>query len=370
MNKKTKTKTKLKTKTVSARVANLLFVLFLMVANSNIVLADDLYYDNPQITPAKMLSLTNQSRKENGLIALTVNKKLASAAEAKTDDMFEYQYFDHNSPSGVTPWDWIKVTGYDYRYAGENLAIDFVMAESAHKALMASDSHRENILNQNYTEIGISVKRDIFEGSESVIIVMEFGTPLQTKAAYTSDDNIKSDGNINNVGKESRAFSLQSSAERLRRGENLQPSGASLNLKEDNNQGIGEAVEKQENKEANYSNDEDNKNRYKDKDSEDGGKTVRNTSRNTKMIKFAGMSAGDIKKVSLEKVYAENIYWESYNKRKGNGQATVMSSRGQNTSGFDPSVFYVSVLSILLVFELPYLFLNFMMSGKSGVENV
>ena len=361
-----KTKTKLKTKIISTRVASLLLILFLMTANSNIVLANELYYDNPQITPAKMLSLTNQSREENGLVALTVNQKLASAAEAKTDNMFECQYFNHNSPSGATPWDWIKAAGYDYRYAGENLAIDFVTAESAHKALMTSDSHRENILNQNYTEVGISVKRDIFEGSESVIIVMEFGTPLQTKAAYAGDDNIKPDGSINNMGKESHAFSSQSSAERLRQGENLQPSGTSLNLKEDNNQGIGEAVEKQENKEAVYSNDEGNKNRYRDRGSEDGGETARNT----KMIKFAGMSAGGIKKVSLEKVYAENIYWESYSKREGNGQATIMSSRGQNTSGFDPSVFYVYVLSILLVFELPYLFLNFMMGGKSEVKNV
>ena len=355
MNKKTKTK--FKTKIISARVANLLFVLFLMAANSNVVLADDLYYDNPQITPAKMLSLTNQSREENGLVALIVNQKLTSAAEAKTDDMFEYQYFDHNSPSGVTPWDWIKVTGYDYRYAGENLAIDFVMAESAHKALMASDSHRENILNQNYTEIGISVKRDIFEGSESVIIVMEFGTPLQTKAVYTSDDNIKSDGDISGAKDGVNSAGKELKKEIINEIINLQPSGNSLDLKEDDNQGIGEAVEKQENKEAGYSNDED---------SENGGKTVRNT----KMIKFAGMSAGGIEKVSLEKVYAENIYWESYGKREGNGQATVMSSRGQNTNGFDPSVFYVYVLSILLVFELPYLLLNFMMSGKSEEENV
>ena len=358
MNKKTKTK--FKTKIISARIASLFFVLFLVAASGNIVLADDLYYDNPQITSAKMLSLINQSREENGLIVLTANQKLTNAAGAKTDDMFEYQYFDHNSPSGVTPWDWIKVAGYDYRYAGENLAIDFVMAESAHKALMASDSHRENILNQNYTEVGISVKKDIFEGSKSVIIVMEFGTPLQIKAAHAGDDNVKSD-DTNNARKELQKEVVEETTKEVI---NLQPSGISLNLKEDDNQGIGEAVEKQENKEASYSNEEGNKNRHRN--SEDDRETVRNT----KMIKFAGMSAGSIKKVSLEKVYAENIYWESNSKRAGNGQATVMSSRGQNPNGFDLSVFYVSILSILLVFELPYLLLNFMMSGKSEAENV
>ncbi|MCK4525186.1 MAG: hypothetical protein KAU07_02005, partial [Candidatus Andersenbacteria bacterium] len=119
--------------------------------------------------------------------------KLTEAAMEKADDMFEFQYFDHNSPSGSTPWTFIRSAGYDYIYAGENLAIDFVTANGAHKALMESASHRENILNSNYTEIGIAVMEGIFDGNKSIIIVEEFGTPLKKEAAadYDLNENVE-----------------------------------------------------------------------------------------------------------------------------------------------------------------------------------
>jgi len=368
-----KTKIKLKIKIILARTVSLSFLLFLMAINNNAVLAGDLYYDNPQITPAKMLNLTNQSRKENGLFALTVNRKLVSAAEEKTDDMFKFQYFEHNSPSGVTPWDLIKTAGYDYRYAGENLAIDFITAESAHKALMASDSHRENILNQNYTEIGISVKRNVFEGSESIIVVMEFGVPLkiQTKAAYMSNDNInediklsddtESDNNENNISSDINDVKKEPQKKII----NLQPLAIPSDLKKEDNQNVNKNIERQENKELVHLNDKKNKDSKNGNEKfEDGRKVIYSA----RIIKFAGMSAGSVKKINLEKVYVENIYWESYSKRNGNDQTTVMSSHGQNKSVFNPDVFYICVLSILFVFELSYLFSNFMIGRKFEIK--
>ena len=153
-------------------------------------------YSNPQITPAKMLSLTNRSREDNGLSALIINQKLTGAAEAKTDDMFKYQYFEHNSPSGATPWDWIKGAEYGYRYAGENLAIDFVTAEGTHMALMRSITHRDNIMKPNYTEIGIAVKKGIFDGNESIIIVEHFGAPTE-RESLENEVEIRGDADIN-----------------------------------------------------------------------------------------------------------------------------------------------------------------------------
>lgn len=140
------------------------------------------------ITAQDMINLTNKSRMESGLAPLSVNEKLTVAAQRKVSDMFKFQYFDHNSPSGTTPWDFIKSAGYEYGYAGENLAIDFISSNGAHKALMESSSHRENILNKNFTEIGIAVKEDIFEGNMSIIIVEEFASPLHSKK--TSDYNL------------------------------------------------------------------------------------------------------------------------------------------------------------------------------------
>ena len=135
------------------------------------------------ISAGEMINLTNDSRAEAGIHGLLMNEKLMEAARKKANDMFEFQYFDHNSPSGLTPWDFVRSTGYDYRYAGENLAIDFVTATSAHRALMESSSHRENILNSKYTEIGIVAIEGMFNGNKSIIIVEEFGTPLLNKTS-------------------------------------------------------------------------------------------------------------------------------------------------------------------------------------------
>jgi len=152
-----------------------------------------------EITAQKMIELTNKSRAESGLLPLIINEKLTAAAEAKADDMFEFQYFDHNSPNGVTPWYWIKSAGYDYLYAGENLAIDFVTAEGTHMALMRSITHRDNIMKPNYTEIGIAVKKGIFDGNESIIIVEEFGKPMEKiiEKSQKSEADIKGDVDVN-----------------------------------------------------------------------------------------------------------------------------------------------------------------------------
>lgn len=136
-----------------------------------------------EIAPQIMLELTNKSRKEVGVLELTLSEQLVSAAEAKVNDMLDNQYFNHESPGGKTPWEFIRSAGYEYSFAGENLAMDFVSAEGVHTAFMKSDSHRENILNAKYSEVGISVKKGIFEGRETIFVVEEFGSPLKKNTA-------------------------------------------------------------------------------------------------------------------------------------------------------------------------------------------
>lgn len=173
-------------KTKNENKAKIKFAVFLFFALAQMGWADISLAIS--ISAQDMISLTNKSRIEAGLAPLAVNEKLARAAREKADDMFNLQYFDHNSPNGTTPWDFIKSAGYEYEYAGENLAIDFISVNGAHKALMESSSHRDNILNVNYTEIGIAVKEDIFEGNKSIIIVEEFAAPLYSEK--TSDYNL------------------------------------------------------------------------------------------------------------------------------------------------------------------------------------
>ena len=180
-----KTKTKNKNENKNIRKISFIMALFFALAQIsqvNIVLG-------ASISAGEMISLTNKSRAEAGLPSLLVNEKLAKAAREKAGDMFEFQYFDHDSPSGLTPWDFIRSAGYDYSYAGENLAIDFVTATGVHQALMESSSHRENILNSNYTEIGIAAIEGVFDGNKSIIIVEEFGAPLKKEAIVDHSPN-------------------------------------------------------------------------------------------------------------------------------------------------------------------------------------
>lgn len=127
------------------------------------------------VTPDKLISLTNQSRIALGLNPLTVNSKLTTAAQNKAQDMLENDYFNHTSPDGTTPWKWIKESGYSYIYAGENLAMDFISAEATHNAWMASDTHQANILNPNYKEIGMAALCGEFQEKSTCIVVQMFG---------------------------------------------------------------------------------------------------------------------------------------------------------------------------------------------------
>lgn len=205
---KTKKDPKIKTKMNLERknAGFLAKAILLMLLVSNFFVGSASASERHEITPQTMLELTNASRREVGAVELKSNSQLAAAAEAKASDMLSFQYFDHNSPSGVTPWFWIKSSGYEYSYAGENLAIDFISAEGAHQAFMNSSSHRENILNTNYQEIGIAVKKGIFEGEESIIVVEEFGarSAVQVSAALNSKNRSERSVEIKKVSADKR----------------------------------------------------------------------------------------------------------------------------------------------------------------------
>lgn len=130
------------------------------------------------ITESRMVQLTNEARTQAGLPELTVSSKLSQAAKLKGQDMLKNQYFAHISPSGVTPWFWMKKTGYSYEVAGENLAIDFLDAEDIVSAWLASPTHKANLLHKDYTETGIAVVSGEFQQGTSIIVVHMFGKPL------------------------------------------------------------------------------------------------------------------------------------------------------------------------------------------------
>lgn len=130
------------------------------------------------ITPANIISLTNETRKNLDLPELTADPKLMQAAQAKAEDMFLNGYFAHTSPTGVTPWYWFKTFGYNYRSAGENLAAHFTEAEAVEAGWMASPTHRDNIVSDRYSEIGVGVAQGVFDGYETTLVVQMFGYEL------------------------------------------------------------------------------------------------------------------------------------------------------------------------------------------------
>lgn len=128
-----------------------------------------------------MLERINSDRVDNGKKALTWNASLCQSAGLKSDDMNNNNYFEHNSPSGITPWYWVKKVGYRYTFVGENLALNYFTSESAHTALMNSPGHRANILNDNFTEIGINYVRGKLNGEDAFFVVQHFASPAPEK---------------------------------------------------------------------------------------------------------------------------------------------------------------------------------------------
>lgn len=128
----------------------------------------------------EVITQTNLLRRALGLNELKESSILDLAATQKLQDMVQNKYFAHTSPSGISPWHWIELNQYKYSYAGENLAIGFLTAEDTVNAWANSPSHRANLLNSNYKEIGIAVAPAEIDNSQGFLVVQLFGTPGPT----------------------------------------------------------------------------------------------------------------------------------------------------------------------------------------------
>lgn len=155
------------------------------------------------ITKSTLENLVNNTRINFGIPALKENDKLSQSARLKAENMIAENYFSHISPSGITPWHWITKSGYNYHYAGENLAIGFYESEEAYNAWLNSPTHRDNILNSNFTEFGTAVLRG-YGGNDTVVVVQQFASPLavqqelpvKTTNSPTPEPNIAPKPNI------------------------------------------------------------------------------------------------------------------------------------------------------------------------------
>lgn len=149
------------------------------VAQSNllVVLQKQIDFMLSAVLPGVIVELTNEERIAHALGDLRRNPILDEAARLKAMHMRAEGYFAHWSPEGVSPWFWFEQAGYDYVHAGENLAIYFDDSDEVVTAWMESPLHRENILRDEYTEIGVAAIEGEYKGYDTVYIVQLFGTP-------------------------------------------------------------------------------------------------------------------------------------------------------------------------------------------------
>lgn len=126
-----------------------------------------------------IISLTNAERVKAGLPSLSRSKRLLAMAEAKALDMIEKQYFAHVAPDGVDIALLAKKYGYEFLNVGENLARgDFQSSGGVVSGWMNSPGHRANIMNGEFTEIGVAALKGDWDGRETWYAVQEFGRPL------------------------------------------------------------------------------------------------------------------------------------------------------------------------------------------------
>ncbi|MCY6483899.1 CAP domain-containing protein [Clostridium aestuarii] len=108
----------------------------------------------------EVVKLVNVERSKQGLKPLKENWQLSRVSRYKSQDMVDKNYFSHTSPTYGSPFKMIKDFGVSYRTAGENIAYGQTTPTAVMKSWMNSTGHRQNILNPNFSQIGVGVARN------------------------------------------------------------------------------------------------------------------------------------------------------------------------------------------------------------------
>lgn len=181
-----------KTLVIVLLVSQALFFIFtfFVIPNSKQVAA---------IIVSTLVEQTNSERLKIKLGTLTQSELLKKSAQLKADDMAEKGYFSHNTPDGKNPWFFFNKVNYKYQFAGENLAVNFVDSKDVTDAWMNSKTHRDNLLNSKYTEVGISTALGKYKGRDAIFIVQHFGKPISSISL--KNDNIINTSLVQNAAK-------------------------------------------------------------------------------------------------------------------------------------------------------------------------
>jgi uncharacterized protein YkwD len=140
--------------------------------------------ENPSTSSSfeeRIVQLVNEVRSQNGLASVTVNLQLMTAAETHSQNMATQDFFDHTGIDGSQVGDRTQAAGYRSTFVGENIGAGYTSPEAAFESWINSSGHRDNILNPNYTEIGVGyvfLENDTGSVNYNHYWTQVFGTPL------------------------------------------------------------------------------------------------------------------------------------------------------------------------------------------------
>lgn len=142
------------------RLFKILSILLIFLYLNPAVFAQEKSYQDTRAFEREVIRLVNVERAKVGLKPLSENVKLSKVARIKSQDMINKKYFSHYSPTYGSPFDMMKKFGIRFRAAGENIAMGQKTPKEVMNAWMNSAGHRRNILNPNFTQIGVGVAKD------------------------------------------------------------------------------------------------------------------------------------------------------------------------------------------------------------------
>lgn len=128
---------------------------------------------NNEALSSELIELINAVRVEYGLSTLTTDENLCAISTAHCIDMAEYDYIDHTSPAGIGPFDRLDMEGIYYMSAAENIASGFLTAEKVLESWMNSAMHRQNLLNGDFTHIGVGYHAGGANGTYWTLMLIE-----------------------------------------------------------------------------------------------------------------------------------------------------------------------------------------------------
>lgn len=164
--------------------------MFVITQSFSTIIRTGSLVNSAAVIASVLANLANADRVQSGVEGLSYSPKLAEVAQLKANDMALKSYFSHNAPDGTEPWHWFEQAGYRFTHAGENLAVFFSDSVEVEKAWMNSPTHRENILNGNFTEVGIGLAEGLYQGRPTTFVVQMFGTPAYAEPLLADTQSV------------------------------------------------------------------------------------------------------------------------------------------------------------------------------------